>query len=72
MTQIETIINHLKTHKRGITSKEAIDNYGCTRLSAVINSIEKKGYVVDHKTETVKSRYGKVNVTRYILHGLNN
>jgi hypothetical protein len=72
MTQIDEIIRHLKTHKRGITSKDAINKYGCTRLSAVIKAIEKKGYVIDHEREMVRSRYGKVSVTRYILHGLNN
>ena len=65
MTQIEVIINHLKTHENGITSKYAINNYGCTRLSAVIKAIEKKGYVIKHERETVKSRYGKVSITRY-------
>lgn len=65
MTQIDAIIKHLKTHKRGLTSKDAINRYGCTRLSAVINAIEKKGYVIEKEREVVNTRYGKVSVTRY-------
>lgn len=65
MTQIEVIINHLKTHENGITSRQAINNYGCTRLSAVINAIEKKGYRIEKAREIVKTRYGKVSITRY-------
>jgi len=68
MTQQNMIIKHLKTHpKAGITSKEAIERYSCTRLSAVIKAIEKKGYVIDRKRETVPTRYGNVSITRYIL-----
>ena len=64
-TQINTIIRHLKTRKRGITSKEAIDKYGCTRLSAVINAIEKKGYQIEKQRERVTTRYGTTTIVRY-------
>ena len=68
MTQQGLIIKHLKTHpKVGITSKEAIERYSCTRLSAVINAIEKKGYVINKTRETVQTKYGNVSITRYVL-----
>ena len=68
MTQQGLIIKHLKTHpKAGITSKEAIERYSCTRLSAVINAIEKKGYVINKSRETVPTKYGNVSITRYVL-----
>ena len=67
MTQREAILKHLKTHKKGITSMDAIERYGCTRLSAVIKALEEKGNAIEHIPETVKTRYGKVSITRYIL-----
>ena len=67
MTQIDVILKHLKTHKKGITSGDAINRYGCTRLSAVIANLEKKGYVISHERETVPTRYGNVSITRYKL-----
>ena len=66
-TQRNAILKHLKTHKCGITSKDAIDLYGCTRLSAVIAALEEKGNRISHKREVVAGRYGNVSVTRYIL-----
>lgn len=65
MTQIDTILKHLKTHKKGLTQKEAWERYGCSRLSAVITTLEDKGYKFKHIRETVPGRYGKVSVTRY-------
>ena len=65
MTQIDTILNHLRTHKKVLTSKEAYDRYGCSRLSAVIKALEKKGYVIKHERQTVKTRYGNVSITGY-------
>ena len=68
MTQREAIIKHLKSHKNGITSKDAFERYGCTRLSAVIKAIEQeKGLNIKHIDEKVKTRYGSTIVTRYIL-----
>ena len=67
MTQRDLILKHLRTHKKGITSMDAIMKYGCTRLSAVIRALEDKGNVIEHIPETVKTRYGKVSITRYKL-----
>lgn len=67
MKQIDVILKHLKTRKKGLTSKDAIEMYGCTRLSAVIACLEKKGYKISHTRETVPTRYGKASVTRYRL-----
>ena len=67
MKQIDLILKHLKTHKNGITSKDAIEAYGCTRLSAVISNLEKKGNRISHTRETVLTRYGNTSITRYRL-----
>lgn len=66
MNQQNTILHHLKHHKMGITSKEAIEQYGCTRLSAVIKALERKGHHIVHTRETVPTRYGSASIARYI------
>jgi hypothetical protein len=43
-TQQALVLNHMK--KRPITSWEAIELYGCTRLAAVINVL-REHYIVD-------------------------
>ncbi len=65
MTQRETILKYLQTHKSGITSKEAIEKFGCTRLSAVISVLRDKGYDITSARETVPTRYGHASVSRY-------
>ena len=57
MTQKQMILNHLKEHG-SITSWEAIQNYGATRLSGVIFALKEEGYnIVTHDTHG-KDRYG--------------
>ncbi len=47
-TQLEQILEHLKQGK-SITPIEALDLYGCFRLSAVILKLRKQGYdIVTH------------------------
>lgn len=59
----EAVLNHLKEHG-SITSLEAIEKYGATRLSAIIFRLRKQGYkIVTEDTDFVdrygyKSRYG--------------
>lgn len=70
MTQQETILRHIQTHKRGITQKEAIDKYGCTRLAAVVKALQKKGYNIKSEREKVDTRYSKrVSIARYTMGG---
>lgn len=38
-TQTMDVLRYLKTHKRGITSKQAWEKFGITRLSAVIHRL---------------------------------
>lgn len=42
--QIEKVLNHLRKHKKGITSMEAFWKYRITRLSAKIFELREKGY----------------------------
>lgn len=65
ITQQEAVLKYVQTHKNGITSKEAFEKIGCTRLAAVISALNKKGYNIQRYRETVKGRYGNVSITRY-------
>lgn len=58
-TQTSDILNYLRSHKNGITSKEAFEKYGATRLSGIIWSLRKQGYNIISEPKVVKSRYGK-------------
>lgn len=67
MKQQELILKHLKSHKRGLTSKDAIERYGCTRLSGVIFQLKRKGYKISSIREYVPTRYGHASIARYFL-----
>ena len=67
MKQQDLILKYLKTHKRGITSKDAIELFGCTRLSGVIFKLKKKGYKIASVRENVPTRYGHASIAHYIL-----
>ena len=67
MNQEVAILNHLIEHG-SITSFEAFKNYGCTRLSAKIFDLRKRGYVIDTDRTTLKNRYGNPSTfARYRL-----
>lgn len=67
MSQNAKILAHMK---RGltITPLQALDLFGCMRLSARIDELEEMGYSVYRVWVTVKNREGKmVKVRRYSL-----
>lgn len=65
--QWEIILEHLKSG-RSITSMEAINEYGFTRLSAIIHTLRNSGYNIDTTMIPVKTRYGKQTmVAKYTL-----
>ena len=66
-SQVDMIYEHLKAYGY-ITSWEAIKEYGCTRLSAVIYLLRKEGYKIISEKEQGINRFGrKVNWSKYIL-----
>lgn len=70
MTQKNLILKHLQKNKKGITSLEAIEKYGVTRLSGVIFNLKKEGYNITSKLIAVTNRFGNVCwVSRYTLEG---
>lgn len=67
MTQTQAIIDHLIKHG-SITSMEAFELYGCTRLSAIIFNLRKIGYMIINKVHETENRFGgKVRYVEYKL-----
>lgn len=58
MTQEDMIFKHLCDYGH-ITSWEAIQEYGITRLSAKIYNLRKQGIEILNKNITKKNRYGR-------------
>ena len=64
----EKILQYMKTHKRGITTLQAIKTFGETRLSGRIYDLRADGHIIDSDWIEVKNRDGKtVKVTAYHL-----
>ena len=56
-TQQNEVLKHLKKH-RSLTSKEAFELFGATRLSDVIFKLRAKGYDIRTTMIESKTRYG--------------
>lgn len=57
MTQKQCILEHLLSGN-AITSQQAIDLYGATRLSGIIYVLRKDGYNILSMNKIVKTRFG--------------
>jgi len=67
-TQTNLIVKYMRTHKSGITSMQAIEMYGATRLASIIHSLRRRGYDIATVMEEGKNRYGgRVSYARYVL-----
>ena len=67
-TRKQVILSALKRRtRRGITSKEAFEDYGISRLSDVIYDLRQDGHEIDSNMVEVKTRYGKTRISQYIL-----
>lgn len=66
-TKIAKVLTHLKEHKT-ITSWEAIQLYGATRLSAIIYNLRHKGYQIENIWQQGEDRCG--NTCRYVMYEL--
>lgn len=61
------ILKHLQKNK-GITSMEAISEYGITRLASRIHELRESGHNIQNFWEESVNRYGvKVKYVRYVL-----
>ena len=65
MNQCEKIVSYIQTFG-SISSMEAFQDLGITRLSARIYELRNEGYQFDEKFETAKNRFGEsVSYKRY-------
>ncbi len=66
-TQNDRVLRYMENHP-SITSLDAIRDLGCTRLSARISDLRRKGYTIDTQSVIVRNRDNKkVRVTAYSL-----
>lgn len=68
MTLTRRVLNYMLDYD-GITSWEAIKEFGATRLSAIVFNLRKKGFVIENEWIETKNRYGD-NV-RFVKYSLN-
>lgn len=66
LNQAMRILEYIKTHG-SITSLEAIQHIGCTRLSGRIFDLKRMGYNIESTMEEVQTRDGKTRVAVYRL-----
>ena len=66
MTQGQCILEHM-TKYGGITQREAMLNYGISRLSARVWELRHLGYNIVSEDLTVDTRWGKTTVCNYKL-----
>lgn len=68
-TQTSIILQHMREAKEnGITSMEAFELCGATRLSSIIFSLRKQGYEIDSVDVTTTNRFGnKCTYSKYVL-----
>ena len=66
-TQLDALLNYF-INNGGMTTFEAFERFGCTRLAARVLELSRKGYRFKKDPVEVVTRYGaKVTVTRYTL-----
>lgn len=66
-TQNQLILDYLKKHPAGITSMEAFQLFGITRLSARIFNLRDQGNIIASNIIEVNTRYGKKRIAEYRL-----
>ena len=64
-SKTQDILHHLQVHK-SITSMEAIDLYKATRLSGIIYTLKKRGYVIETENKNFKNKYN--NTSHYAIY----
>ena len=65
-TQDEAVLIWLKENGT-INPMQALNGFGCFRLSARIHNLKKQGYQISTKRISTMGRFGKVNLAEYHL-----
>lgn len=67
MTKTKLILEHMR-NERGITSLEAFQMFGTTRLASIIHNLRTQGYEIETIERDEKDRYGnRVRFAEYRL-----
>lgn len=67
-TQAQRILDYMQTHRKGITPIEALNKFGCFRLSGRIFELREMGYDVVTDIETKTNENGETK--RYARYSL--
>lgn len=68
MKQHEKVLEYLRTHKEGMTSKDAFEYLGIIQMPKRIWILKRLGYKINTKMESGVNRFGeRVRYTRYTL-----
>ena len=67
-SQCTRLLRHMRKYRRGITSMDAFERYGITRLSGRIWDLRQMGYDIETIREIKKNEDGNtVQYARYVL-----
>lgn len=70
MTKTQAVLQWLQSNA-SISSMEAIENFGATRLSAIIFNLRRRGYDIETVMVDGRDRFGNnVRYARYYLRSL--
>ena len=61
------VLDYLRTHPEGMTSRDAWLELGCSRLAARVDDLHREGYTVDSEYVTVRTGERNARVSRYTL-----
>ena len=64
----DMVLDYLKSNKRGLSQREAIEKYQAYRLSGIVFRLKKRGYNIITNKEVSKNLDGSTsNYARYVL-----
>lgn len=68
LTQAQRILNYMQTHKKGISPIDALEKFGCFRLSGRIFELREAGYDIVTNIEETTNKDGETK--RYARYSL--
>jgi DNA-binding GntR family transcriptional regulator len=71
MSKKAKVLKYIQTHKKGITSMQAIDMFKATRLSAIIFELRKKYIILTIDEQGITEEGYPYTYARYVYQGEN-
>ena len=69
MSKKAKVLKYIQTHKKGITSMQAIDMFKATRLSAIIFELRKRYIITSISEQGITEEGYPYNYARYVYQG---